>query len=105
MGKRRVVTSPVAVLAGAVLAGGVLLGGGGPAVAAARAGEAPACVARVVDEQSQGLIVWLRNGCGRSERVKVVISWGADGPCTALADGQSREWTFRLGSYDRTVTC
>ncbi|GAA2823236.1 hypothetical protein [Nonomuraea rubra] len=101
MVSRRVVISLLATLTGAAL----VLGTGGPAAAAARAGNAPGCIARVVDEQPHGLIVWLRNECGRTMRVKVVISWGPDGPCATLANGQSREWTFKLGSYDKTVTC
>ncbi|UBU10887.1 hypothetical protein [Nonomuraea gerenzanensis] len=78
---------------------------GGPVTAAARAGTAPDCIARVADEQPHGLIVWLRNGCGRTMRVKVIIRGGFDGPCVALANGKSREWTFEMGSYDKTVTC
>ncbi|MFB4281526.1 hypothetical protein ACBJ59_39995 [Nonomuraea sp. MTCD27] len=112
MERLRIVRSSLAVLAGVVTAGGLLLGAGGPASAAgavagraAAAGAAPGCVARVVDEQPHGLIVWLRNECGRTVRVKVVISWGPDGPCATLAHGSSREWTFKVGSYDKTVTC
>ncbi|NUO98475.1 MAG: beta-Ig-H3/fasciclin [Nonomuraea sp.] len=100
----RVAGSPVVALAGAAaLIAGVLLGGAAPAAAAA--GTAPSCIARIADEQPHGLIVWVRNGCGKTMRVKVIMDWARDTPCTTLANGASREWTYTIGSYNRTVLC
>ncbi|MCP2354103.1 hypothetical protein HD597_001123 [Nonomuraea thailandensis] len=33
----------------------------------------------------------------------VVIGARFDGRCPAIANGRSREWTFKAGSYDKTV--
>ncbi|MEU6730030.1 hypothetical protein ABZ917_40525 [Nonomuraea wenchangensis] len=88
----------------AVLAGSATLVPAVPSAAAA-GGTAPSCVARIADEQPHGLIVWVRNGCGKTMRVKVIMDWARDTDCVTLADGRSREWTYKTGSYNRTVTC
>ncbi|MEV0632418.1 hypothetical protein [Nonomuraea wenchangensis] len=90
----------------AVLAGCATLVPAIPSAAAAQArGTAPSCVARIADEQPHGLIVWVRNGCGKTMRVKVIMDWARDTDCVTLLDGRSREWTYKTGSYNRTVTC
>ncbi|GAA1743850.1 hypothetical protein AB0K40_00380 [Nonomuraea bangladeshensis] len=88
-----------------VLAGCATLVPAVPSAAAAARGTAPSCVARIADEQPHGLIVWVRNGCDSTMRVKVIMDWARDTPCVTLAVGRSREWTYKVGSYNRTVTC
>ncbi|HEX4817357.1 MAG TPA: hypothetical protein VFV66_31835 [Nonomuraea sp.] len=84
----------------------------GPASAAeagvqAAGGTAPACVARYV-AKPVGTIV-LRNRCGKTMRVKVIVKRGPDSPCwTGFRAGQVRVWKWldsAFASYQKTVTC
>ncbi|GAA2799770.1 hypothetical protein [Saccharopolyspora taberi] len=68
-------------------------------------GTAPACIARVVDNQADAQYVWVRNECGKTMRIKIIVKGGRDTGCNTLRNGQSREWKLTWGSYDKTVTC
>ncbi|MFC4009117.1 hypothetical protein ACFOY2_17930 [Nonomuraea purpurea] len=71
------------------------------------AGTAPGCVARYV-AKPVGTIV-LRNKCGKTMRVKVIVKRGPDSPCwTGFRPGQVRVWKWldsTFASYQKTVTC
>ncbi|MCP2165800.1 hypothetical protein [Goodfellowiella coeruleoviolacea] len=105
----------VGVLAAGMIAAGGLLGVGGAtastvstaSTAAERAagGTAPACIARVVDNQADAQYVWVRNECGKTMRIKIIVKGGRDTGCNTLRSGQSREWKLTWGTYDRTVVC
>ncbi|MFB8140016.1 beta-Ig-H3/fasciclin [Streptomyces parvus] len=67
---------------------------------------APSCIRRDVINQPSGISVWLKNTCGTTKKVKVVISLGSDSPCWSLKDGATKTWWYDgFGSYDRTVLC
>ncbi|MEU4685609.1 hypothetical protein [Streptomyces xinghaiensis] len=71
------------------------------------AGTAPACIERtsVTNNPDGGVRVHLRNFCGRTMRVKVVVKYWSDSGCTSMRNGSG--WLFRTvgGRYDRTVVC
>lgn len=98
-------------MAALALGGGLVAANGATAGAAplpdahATGGTAPACVARVVDEQPDGQHVWVDNECGKTMHIKIVVSGASDTGCNTLRDGQTREWVLKLGSYDKTVVC
>ncbi|MER7129907.1 hypothetical protein [Streptosporangium saharense] len=72
-------------------------------VSVAARGTAPACIGRAVDKKRK--IARVTNNCGRTTKVKVVINNGPDSSCYTLRNGQVLSFRWRLGSYDRTVTC
>ncbi|NJQ03475.1 hypothetical protein [Streptomyces zingiberis] len=74
-----------------------------PLSPASAQGTAPACVARDVVKQAKK--VTIRNNCGRTMHVKLVIDWGPDGQCWTYRPGEARTWTWSQGSYGKVVTC
>ncbi|MER6600982.1 hypothetical protein ACWDBC_24190 [Streptomyces parvus] len=67
---------------------------------------APSCIKRDVLNQPSGISVWLKNTCGTTKKVKVVIRFGGDSPCWSLKDEATKTWWYDgIGSYDRTVLC
>lgn len=77
---------------------------------AASARLAPSCVATGFRRELglQGEEWWISNQCRSHVRVKAIVAYGGDGPCTPLAPGQSTKFRFmdHLGSrFDRLVSC
>ncbi|GAB2581686.1 hypothetical protein GCM10027168_13010 [Streptomyces capparidis] len=66
-------------------------------------GIAPACVTRDVVKQEKK--VTIKNNCGKTMHVKLVIDNGPDGQCWTYRHGESRLWKWKTGSYDKVVTC
>ncbi|MFJ2744942.1 hypothetical protein ACIO3O_35395 [Streptomyces sp. NPDC087440] len=66
-------------------------------------GTAPACVTRDVIKQKKQVTV--RNNCGTTMHVKVVINNGPDGACWTYQNGEGSTWKWKLGSYGKIVTC
>ncbi|AYL34255.1 hypothetical protein ACFTZ8_28200 [Streptomyces fungicidicus] len=105
-------TTAAAVLA-IGLAGGATAAGHTPAAhdgvtgRAAAAGTAPACIERtsVTNKPEGGVRVHLRNFCGRTMHVKVVVKNWSDSGCKSMPNGSG--WLFQTvgGRYDRTVVC
>ncbi|MCP2257680.1 hypothetical protein LX15_001365 [Streptoalloteichus tenebrarius] len=77
----------------------------GVPVAEAAGGTAPARIVRVIDNQAHARYVWVRNECGRTMRIKIIVRGAPDTGRTTLRHGQSREWKLTWGSYERTVVC
>ncbi|MFC7898187.1 hypothetical protein [Streptomyces sp. NPDC057381] len=48
---------------------------------------------------------YVKNGCGKTMKVKVIVNNDYDSSCTTLRAGQyfTHSWTW--GNYERTVTC
>ncbi|WP_069173659.1 hypothetical protein [Streptomyces griseus] len=71
------------------------------------AGTAPACIERtsVTNNPDGGVRVHLRNFCGKTMRVKVIVKNWSDSGCRSMPNGSG--WLFRTvgGRYDRTVVC
>lgn len=109
--RTRVATLVVTVGGGLVVAaGGSVAQAAAPAapapVGSDRAGgTAPACISRVVDEQSDGQHVFVTNNCGKTMHIKIIVHNAPDTGCNTLGAGKSREWILTLGFYDRTVVC
>lgn len=104
-------TTAAAVLA-IGLAGGATAAGHTPAAhdgvtGRAAAGTAPACIERtsVTNKPEGGVRVHLRNFCGRTMHVKVVVKNWSDSGCKSMPNGSG--WLFQTvgGRYDRTVVC
>ncbi|MDT0454991.1 hypothetical protein RM550_04435 [Streptomyces sp. DSM 41527] len=81
-----------------------------PAVAASATAEstaggtAPACVLRDIDKAAGTADVL--NGCSKTMRLQLIISFGPDGDCTTIPnDGDWYRWKWVLGSYDRIAVC
>lgn len=102
--------------AGAALAVGTVLGttsvaqatpavdAGSQAVASALGGTAPACIERGRNIPGDP---WASatNKCGKTMRIKIIIKWGDDSGCKALANGETMVHYFFGGHYQKTVTC
>ncbi|MEV4926613.1 beta-Ig-H3/fasciclin [Streptomyces roseoverticillatus] len=81
-------------------------GHGTPGAALAKGGTAPACIERnVVEIPDGGIKVYLRNLCGKTMRVKVIVKYWPDSGCKTMKANTG--WLFRTvgGRYDRTVVC
>ncbi|CAM5435383.1 hypothetical protein GCM10010329_52530 [Streptomyces spiroverticillatus] len=99
--------------AAVALGGGLVLPAAATAAPAAPAGRsaadvrvqgtAPACVTRDVIKQKKQVTV--RNNCGKTMHVKVVINNGPDGGCWTYQHGQGGTWKWKIGSYGKIVTC
>lgn len=74
---------------------------------AVAAGTAPACIERtsVTNKPDGGVRVHLRNFCGKTMRVKVIVKYWSDSGCKSMPNGSG--WLFQTvgGRYDRTVVC
>lgn len=69
-------------------------------------GTAPACIERTaVNIPDGGTKVYIRNLCGKTMRVKVIVKHWPDSGCKTLAHHTG--WLYRSlgGQYDRTVVC
>ncbi|MGA5900281.1 hypothetical protein [Streptomyces venetus] len=69
-------------------------------------GTAPACIERTaVNIPDGGTKVYIRNLCGKTMRVKVIVKHWPDSSCKTLAHHTG--WLYRSlgGQYDRTVVC
>ncbi|MFD5399289.1 hypothetical protein ACFWJW_34415 [Streptomyces sp. NPDC127097] len=64
-------------------------------------GTAPSCVERFV--RGQGASVY--NNCGRTLKLKIVVSLGPDSSCHTVANHRGFQHTWSIGRYDKTVTC
>ncbi|MFE9171903.1 hypothetical protein [Streptomyces kebangsaanensis] len=73
----------------------------------AAAGTAPACIERtsVENKPDGGVRVHLRNFCGKTMRVKVIVKYWSDSGCKSMPNRSG--WLFQTvgGRYDRTVVC
>ena len=111
----------VAMAVGAMLAGVVIAFGVGAApvsaspaadsvVASADPGimvEAPTCVSRSVYEVSGGFHVYMKNNCGITMKVRVIIDWASDSGCITLGVGRDFTYEYRgiTGQYDHLARC
>ncbi|MEV0385805.1 hypothetical protein [Nonomuraea sp. NPDC050643] len=72
-------------------------------------GTAPACIKRYRIPPWSRVGIYVRNQCGKTMRVKVIVKRGADSPCWTLRNKQRRYWSFipphAFPSYQKTVTC
>ncbi|MFJ9714643.1 hypothetical protein ACIRPQ_01620 [Streptomyces sp. NPDC101213] len=95
------------ITGGATAADRADAGQGGRAGQVAAAGTAPACIERtsVTNKPGGGVRVHLRNFCGRTMHVKVVVKSWSDSGCKSMPKGSG--WVFQTvgGRYDRTVVC
>ncbi|MEV6350416.1 hypothetical protein [Actinoplanes sp. NPDC051851] len=70
---------------------------------------APSCVSRSISETNSEAgslyTVHLANGCGSTQKVKVIVSLGFDSDCYTMANGSTKDFSFGIGSYEKTVTC
>jgi hypothetical protein len=70
---------------------------------------APSCVSRSVSERGTeagtAYTVHLKNGCGSTQKVKVIVSWGFDSDCYTMSNGSTKDFSFAIGTYENTVTC
>ncbi|MBQ0988085.1 hypothetical protein KBZ10_26940 [Streptomyces sp. F63] len=96
----------VGLTGGATAADRADAGRGGTA-GLAIAGTAPACIERtsVTNKPDGGVRVHLRNFCGKTMRVKVVVKYWSDSGCTSMRNGTGRLFQTVGGRYDRTVVC
>ncbi|WP_030542186.1 hypothetical protein [Streptomyces albus] len=82
-------------------------GRGGSAGPVTAAGTAPACIERtsVTNKPGGGVRVYLRNFCGKTMRVKVVVKNWSDSGCKSMPNRSG--WVFQTvgGRYDRVVVC
>ncbi|MFE9391581.1 hypothetical protein [Streptomyces sp. NPDC006784] len=97
-----------AALGTVLVLGGIA--GAVPAQAAASGasltGTAPACIQRSVSNIPDGGIHgYLRNTCGKTMRVKVVVKYWRDTSCMTIRNNTSKYVHTVGGRYDRTVTC
>lgn len=95
---------------GTVLVLGGIAAGTAPAQAAtsdaALTGTAPACIHRSVsNDPGGGVSGYLRNTCGKTMRVKVVVKYWRDTSCMTIRNNTSKYVHTVGGRYDRTVTC
>ncbi|MDT0454506.1 hypothetical protein RM550_01985 [Streptomyces sp. DSM 41527] len=79
-----------------------------PAAVTAQAagGTAPACINRTVhNNQEGGMDAYIRNFCGKTMRVKVIVDSWWDSDCHTMKNHTG--WLFRTvgGSYHKTVVC
>ncbi|QKW07137.1 hypothetical protein HUT18_12735 [Streptomyces sp. NA04227] len=75
-------------------------------VALAGGGTAPACIERQVHNNADGgTQVWLRNVCGKTMRVKVIVKNWSDSGCRTLNNNTGTFFQTVGGRYDRTVVC
>ncbi|MFE6622902.1 hypothetical protein ACFZBP_19005 [Streptomyces sp. NPDC008086] len=97
----------VGLAGGATAADRAETGQGSRAGQVTAAGTAPACVERtsVTNKPEGGVRVHLRNFCGRTMRVKVIVKSWSDSGCKSMPNGSG--WLFQTvgGRYDRTVVC
>jgi hypothetical protein len=96
----------------AVVTGAAVLGLGffaapaqaSPAAPLTNGGTAPACVSRHADN-SFGYVD-LKNNCGKTMHVNVILSGASDSGCFSMANGESVRVTYPLiGWYDKVVVC
>lgn len=89
---------------------GVIIGSlgllAGPASLAASASPAipsdvPSCVTYTDSDFTTGLT----NNCGSTQNVQVIISWGPDSGCTALAPGETYLYHYWPGVFDHIQSC
>ncbi|MEV4504678.1 hypothetical protein [Streptomyces klenkii] len=77
-----------------------------PPVALAKGGTAPACIERnVVEIPDGGIKVYLRNLCGKTMRVKVIVKYWPGSGCKTMKANTGRLFRTVGGRYDRTVVC
>ncbi|SDC23287.1 hypothetical protein [Actinokineospora iranica] len=102
-----VALSAIAVTGGLLFGGGTASATAAESVVAAAGGTAPACVERtsVTNKPEGGVRVHLRNFCGKTMRVKVIVKYWSDSGCKTMGHGTG--WLFQTngGRYDRTVVC
>ena len=86
-----------------VLVAGGLTGIGTPAFAAS----APSCidVTGYSPTGTWGPSVYMVNECGKTEKVKVVISDWPDGPCHTMSAGADYGYTASGGYFDYVASC
>ncbi|MET9146183.1 MULTISPECIES: beta-Ig-H3/fasciclin [unclassified Streptomyces] len=94
-------------LAGGATAAGQHDTGHAGAARITAAGTAPACIERtsVQNNPDGGVRVYLRNFCGKTMRVKVIVKYWPDSGCKSMPNHTG--WLFQTvgGRYDRTVVC
>ncbi|MFF9815147.1 hypothetical protein [Streptomyces sp. NPDC014006] len=94
-------------LAGGATAAGQHDAGRTQAARIAAAGTAPACIERtsVENKPEGGVRVYLRNFCGKTMHVKVIVKYWSDSGCKSMPNGTG--WLFQTvgGRYERTVVC
>ncbi|MEU6765741.1 hypothetical protein ABZ916_24885 [Streptomyces sp. NPDC046853] len=75
-------------------------------IGARAGGTAPACIERTaVNIPDGGTKVYIRNLCGKTMRVRVIVKHWPDSGCKTMANRTG--WLYRSlgGQYDRTVVC
>ncbi|MEU8471600.1 hypothetical protein AB0F30_27450 [Streptomyces sp. NPDC029006] len=74
--------------------------------AAAAGGTAPACIERnAYNIPDGGTQVYLRNLCGKTMRVKVIVKYGDDSGCKTMRKNTGWFYESWFGRYQRTVVC
>ncbi|MER6416946.1 hypothetical protein [Streptomyces humidus] len=97
----------VGLVGGATAADRADTGQDGRAGRVTAAGTAPACIERtsVTNKPEGGVRVHLRNFCGRTMHVKVIVKSWSDSGCRSMPNGSGRLFQTVGGRYDRTVVC
>ncbi|MBL1093945.1 MULTISPECIES: hypothetical protein [Streptomyces] len=72
----------------------------------ARGGTAPACIERnVYNHQEGGMDAYLRNLCGKTMRVKVIVDYWWDSGCHTMKNHTGWLYSTPGGRYRKTVVC
>ncbi|HEY9438799.1 MAG TPA: hypothetical protein VIS29_09120 [Streptomyces sp.] len=107
-------TKHTAVLGSAALVLAGVLGGAAPvqaaslsATVAAAGGTAPACIDRsdVHNYPDGGISGYVRNNCGKTMRVRIIVRSWRDTSCQTIQNKHSKYFHTVGGRYDRTVVC
>ncbi|OON82690.1 hypothetical protein [Streptomyces tsukubensis] len=64
------------------------------------------CVRTTTRNSANGYLVRVRNNCGRTVKVKIIMTYAADSRCFKLKKGQTRyRETTGIGVWKQTVFC
>lgn len=106
MRRRTALVAATLVMAGAAAATPTAYASPSAVTTHAAGGTAPACIERnVYNHQEGGMDAYLRNLCGKTMRVKVIVDYWWDSGCHTMKNHTG--WLYRTpgGRYSKTVVC
>jgi len=103
MASRRSPTMSLA--AAAALLGGVGLAAPAQAATAPAPAGVPSCVTTEHYEDASGVVAYVWNACGNTQRAQVIVDWGTDSDCFTIPPGTGAAYHYWLGTYNRTESC
>ncbi|WP_249998958.1 hypothetical protein [Actinoplanes sp. M2I2] len=91
----------------AVLGASVMVTAGvGIATATSAQAAVPSCVTTSLNDSGTRDYLTVRNGCGSSQRVKVVLANATDFSCYTIASGGARNYSWNYpGRFDGLQSC